>query len=99
MAPTYPAVAQTLLTHCRKYRQGEVDLEILKGEIWSAASQVSIPEERALREFLQQAEGRLDMIQFTVDEAEVERASLEIVEAIEARLVAYLVDSDGGTTR
>ena len=97
--PTYPSVAERLLAHCREYRQGKEDLATLKAEIWSAASQVSIPEERALREFLQQAEGRLDMIQFTVDEVEVQRASLEVLETIEARLMAYLGDADHGTAR
>lgn len=96
MAPTYPAVAQHLLALCRRYLQGIEDLETLKAEIWSAASQVSIPEERTLREFLQQSEGRLDMIQFTVDGPEVRRASMEVVGAIEARLVAYLTGPDTG---
>jgi hypothetical protein len=94
VAPSYPAIAENLLAHCRKYRHGVEDLKSLQAEVWSAASQVSIPEERALREFLQQAEGRLDIIQFTVDEAEVERASLETVEAIEGRLSAYLAEPD-----
>ena len=99
MAPTYPALAEHLLNQCRKYRHGDIDLEILKAEIWSAASEVSIPQERALREFLQQAEGRLDMIQFTVDEAAVEQASQQIVETIEERLIAYLADGNTGSAK
>lgn len=99
MDPTYPGVAERLLTHCRRYRHGSEELESLKAEIWSAASQVSIPEEHELREFLQQAEGRLDMIQFTVDESELKDAVLAISKTIEARLVSYLADSDGRGTQ
>lgn len=96
MAPTYPAVAQHLLVLCRRYLEGKEDLETLKAEIWSAAAQVSIPEERTLREFLQRYEGRLDLIQFTVDGPEISRASMEVVGAVEALLVAYLADLDTG---
>jgi hypothetical protein len=90
LSPTYPGVAERLLACCREYRRRVEGLDVLKTDIWWAASQISVSEERVLREFLQQAEGRLDMIQFRADESEVGPSSLEVVATIEARLVSYL---------
>lgn len=99
MSPIYPDVAERLLARCMEYGRGVAGLDVLKTDVWWAASQISVPEERALREFLQQAEGRLDMIQFTVNESEVGPASFEVVASIEARLVPYLAGPETGTPR
>ena len=56
--------------------------------------EISIPQERAIRDFLQHAEGRLDMIQFTVDVEDVREAVLVAVAPIEARLLSYLAGDD-----
>ena len=56
--------------------------------------EISIPQERAIRDFLQHAEGRLDMIQFTVDVEDVHQAALVAVTTIEARLSSYLAGDD-----
>lgn len=82
----YPEVLRSLRDLCHRYRQGLVDIDELKAGIWSAAGQIVHVEERALREFLQSADGKLDMMQFTVDEASVFGESLKIVSAIERKL-------------
>ncbi|GAA1816009.1 hypothetical protein [Agromyces neolithicus] len=87
-------MAVQLLVRCREYRHRELDLDALKSEIWSAAAQIVVPDERVLRGFLQKVEGKLDMLQFTVDEPEIRQASLEVVAVIEARLASYLTDGD-----
>ena len=95
MAPTYPEVALRLMASCYEYRNGDDGLEILKVAVWSAAREISIPQERALRDFLQQAEARLDIIQFTLDAEDVREAALVAVTTIEARLSSYLAGDDG----
>ncbi len=90
MAPTYARVAQHLLACCSEYREGDGGLEALKSAVWNAAGEVRLPEERSLRDFLQRAEGQLDMIQFTVGADDVRAAVLEVVMALEARLRSYL---------
>ena len=94
MAPTFPESALCLLASCSEYRNGEYDLEVLKAAVWRAAMEISIPQERAIRDFLQHAEGRLDMIQFTVDVEDVREAALGAVAAIEVRLSSYLAGGD-----
>lgn len=95
MAPAYPEVALRLLACCSEYRNGDDGLEILKAAVWSAAREISIPRERTVRDFLQQAEARLDIVQFTVDTEDVREAALVVVTTIEARLSSYLVGDDG----
>lgn len=95
MAPTYPEVALRLMASCYEYRNGDDGLEILKAAVWSAAREISIPQERALRDFLQQTEARLDIIQFTLDAEDVREAALVAVTTVEARLSSYLAGDDG----
>lgn len=40
------------MASCYEYRNGDDGLEILKVAVWSAAREISIPQERALRDFL-----------------------------------------------
>ena len=94
MAPTYPESALSLLASCSEYRNGDCDFEVLKAAVWRAAMEISLPQERAIRNFLQHAEGRLDMIQFTVDVEDVSEAALVAVAVIEARLSSYLAGDD-----
>lgn len=95
MTPAYPEVALRLLACCSEYRNGDDGLEILKAAVWSAAREISIPQERAVRDFLQQAEARLDVLQFTVDADDVREAALVVVTTIEASLSSYLVGDYG----
>lgn len=94
MTPAYVDVVDRLLACCTEYREHKVGLEGLKAAVWATAREMSNPEERDMHEFLQRAEGRLDMIQFTVDAADVWGASIEVAATIEARLLAYLADGD-----
>lgn len=94
MAPTYPDVARRLLVCCSAYRAGVDGLESLKSAVWGAATEISIPQERELREFLQRAEGRLDMIQFTVDAENIREETFAVVAEIEARLLSYLAEEE-----
>jgi hypothetical protein len=94
MGPIYPAVAEELLSRCQEYRTHRRELESLKQDIWSAAAQISVPQERFIRDFLQRAEARLDIVQFTVDESQVRSASMEIVDEVETQLTAYLAGEE-----
>lgn len=85
MATQYAETLNALLQQIERFRCSDLSLDDLKSAIWEAARVVSSHEERALRDALQQAEGRLDMIQFTVNEPGVRAEALKLVDAIEAR--------------
>ena len=90
VAATYPEVARSLLERCAEYRQQVIDLAALKATVWAAANEIVIPQERETHDFLQRAEGRLDMVEFTVDDEQSFPATIEIVREIEERLTRYL---------
>jgi hypothetical protein len=82
----YPDVLRRLLEATRVYRRREMQLATYKAVLWQAAEDIVAVEERSLREFLQAAEGKLDVIQFTTDEAELFNATLPTLESMEERL-------------
>lgn len=86
MATLYPDMLRKLKLGCGRYRAKLLGIEDLKALVWEAASTMVAPQERELREFLQWAEGQLDMIQFTTDDAEDFARSLEIVGRLDAKL-------------
>jgi hypothetical protein len=80
-----PGRSRPLVTPSRNLI-GALDLDGLKALVWEAASTIVAPQERQLRDFLQWAEGQLDMLQHTTDDAELFARSLEIVGRLEAKL-------------
>lgn len=94
----YKSAAAALIDSCNAYRDREMTLPALKARVWEAAQSIVAIEEKALRSFLQQAEGRLDMVEHTRDEDEVFAATLRIVREIEDELRAYLADDDADAT-
>jgi hypothetical protein len=91
MATLYAEALAGLLERIDRFRRSDLSLDDLKSAIWEAARVVSSHEERALRDSLQQAEGRLDMIQFTVEEPGVRIEALKILDAVEARVRAAML--------
>lgn len=83
MATIYPTVLDEVERTCEEYRRRSLTLNDLKAALWKAASEVVAHDERSLRSFLQWAEGQLDMIQFTTDDAYLYGRTLEIVERVE----------------
>jgi len=84
MATLYPSVLDELQRACEQYRNHSLTMDGLKAAVWKAASEVVAHEERELRDHLQQAEGQLDVIQFTTNESEIFDHSLGVVDRIEA---------------
>jgi hypothetical protein len=83
MATIYPTVLDEVERACGEYRRRSLTLDELKAALWKAASEVVAHDERSLRAFLQWAEGQLDMVQFTTDDAYLYGRTLEIVERVE----------------
>lgn len=83
MATNYPQILNEVERACGEYRRKAQTLDELKATLWRAASEVVAHEERSLRDFLQWAEGQLDMIQYTTDDAKLHGQTLEIVERVE----------------
>ncbi len=80
----YDDILTKLYNDCEKYRNHISDMDELKTAVWQAAQSLANFEEKELRYFLQQAEGRLDMIQFTSEN--IFEDSLEIVSEITEKI-------------
>lgn len=88
MPTVYPDQVKAVLRACLSYQDGKIELDELKAEIWDGVQAVVAVEEAEFRRFLQSAEGRLDMIQFTTED--VRASALDVVREIEARVRAHL---------
>lgn len=88
MPTIYPDQVRAVLKACLAYQDGKVDLDELKARIWEGAQAVVAVEEAEFRRFLQSAEGKLDVIQFTAED--VRDSVLDVVRKIEARVRAHL---------
>ncbi|MBX3375132.1 MAG: hypothetical protein KF817_14985 [Phycisphaeraceae bacterium] len=88
MPTIYPDQVRAVLKACLAYQDGNVDLDELKARIWEGAQAVVAVEEAEFRRFLQSAEGKLDVIQFTAED--VRDSALDVVRKIEARVRAHL---------
>tara|TARA_B100001248_G_scaffold66390_1_gene46630 strand:- start:171 stop:437 length:267 start_codon:yes stop_codon:yes gene_type:complete len=71
---------------CSLFRQGEISAEAFQGDVWTAASAIVHIDEISLRNFLENAEGDIDTIRFTVDTDKERDAILKVVAKIEERL-------------
>lgn len=83
MATIYRMVLDDVERSCKEYRRRALTLDELKADLWKAASQVVAHDERSLRSFLQWAEGQLDIIQFTTDDAHIYDRTVEIVDQVD----------------
>jgi hypothetical protein len=79
----YPQAVARARTACLDYRARRIGIEQLQTAIWSTSQEIVAVEEKELRRFLQNAEGRLDMLRFTVDQALLFERTLELVGEIE----------------
>jgi hypothetical protein len=66
----------------QQYRSGTASLDELKARVLATAERVTEYDRRALRTFLLDAEGRLDMIQFTTDSNRVYTKTLPVVDEL-----------------
>lgn len=84
----YEKTISNLLTSTKNYKQKKIKLDEYQLSIWRAASEIVLIEEKELRNFLQKAEGKLELLRFTVDENMIDtfEPSLKIVSEIEKRL-------------
>lgn len=80
-------VLNNLLNDCKKYKEHIIGTEDLKTSVWETARTLSGTDEKDLRDFLRQAEGQLDMIQFTCEDVFEESLGIvsEIMEKIDVR--------------
>jgi len=88
----YQKELKNLLTVCEKYRKKHLGTEELKNSVWQTARTITDTEGEELRNFLQQAEGELDMVQFTCEDVFGE--SLRIVSEITEKITPMLVKEE-----
>jgi hypothetical protein len=75
-----------LLSKVREYREGKTDLDDLQKTLWGTAQALTNYEARRLRQELQDAEGRLESIRFTVDTDRVGGEVLRLLDDVEAKV-------------
>ena len=81
-----PDTVQNVSEACEQYRRREVSEEQLQQCVWNAVQLVVAIEDKELRTFLKRAEGKLELLRFTVDSARLYEESLAVVAEIERRL-------------
>lgn len=75
-----------LLSKLHQFRERTVTLDELQASLWGTAQALTAREDRWLREQLQDAEGRVELIRFTKEEALIWDEVLNIVESVEIAL-------------
>ena len=82
----YPDVIQDIRRACQAYRDDRVLLTDLQTAISSGANAIVAVEENRLRQYLDDTEGRLELIRFTTNAADVRRAALIVIGELEVEL-------------
>jgi hypothetical protein len=82
----YPRTVARVKAACVEYRSGLIGVEQLQFAIWNASQEIVAVDERELRNYLQNAEGSLELLRFTVDETSLPGKALEVIAGIEDHL-------------
>ena len=85
---TYPNVARDLVEACDDFVEGRIGLGEFQSWVLNVADQIALVDERDVREYLESAEGELEMIRFTSDE--VLREARRVAAEIRARMLDYI---------
>jgi len=86
----YPEIMADVAEACELYRREIIREEELQRCLWKAVQTIVAIEEKELRDFLQRAEGQIELLRFTVDRDCLYRNTLATVEEIEMRAKEYL---------
>jgi len=73
-----------LLSKLVQFREGAIGLDELQTILWGTAEALTSREDRRLRELLQAAEGRVELIRFTVAESRAIDEIRCVVDVIDA---------------
>jgi hypothetical protein len=77
---------RSLLEIIDRFERGEVRVEVLQAAVRMAEDSVTEHDLRDLRNFLRSAEGKLDMIRFTVERDRVFEEALKVAKDIGVRV-------------
>lgn len=94
MATVYPDFVRGVIDACLAYQAHKISLDALKSEIWKGAMAIASVQEADFRHFLQAAEGRLDILQFTTED--VRTAVIPIVREILDAAHNHMEDDSSG---
>jgi hypothetical protein len=79
----YPEALLELKQGCTRYRRKAIREEELQSCLWKAVQTIVAVEEKELRDYLRSAEGRVELLRFTVNQNQVYEEVLKLVEEIE----------------
>ena len=77
----------------QRYEAEKASLDELKATILATAERVTEYDRRALRRFLLEVEGRLDMIQFTTDSNRIHATTLPVLDELKQAIERDEADS------
>jgi hypothetical protein len=86
MSTELSAPLKSLLETIDRLARGEVDVEVLQAAVRLAEDSVTEHELRDLRKYLQSAEGKLELIRFTVDSNHVVAEALKVAQDVGSRV-------------
>lgn len=86
----YIHAIKKLLEASQQYKRKEIGLEEYQNIVWGTAEVIVLVDEKDLRCFLQNSEGDLELIRFTVNSNKIFDESLKIVQQIEERALKEL---------
>jgi len=82
-----------LLLKLEEFRRSAIGVDELQKVLWGTAQGLSAHQDRKLREHLQDAEGRVEQIRFTVDQSRAMGEIAVVVDAVAAVLRSELAPS------
>ena len=79
----YPHALERVKTACLDYQSRRIGVEQLQTAIWNESQQITALEEKEFRQFLQDSEGELDLLRYTVDEQFLFERAMQVVTQIQ----------------
>ena len=79
-----------LLSKLRQFREQKTTLDELQTTLWGTAQALTSREDKRLREQLQDAEGRMELIRYTVEKEQIGEEVRKVLEAVESAINANI---------
>jgi hypothetical protein len=86
MGKRFAPELEQLLVKCGEFRMGRIAVEDLQAALWGTAEALTARDDRRLRERLQDTEGRMELVRFTVEKARIFDEVLKILDSLESEV-------------
>ncbi|AYL64890.1 MULTISPECIES: hypothetical protein [Citrobacter freundii complex] len=83
----YPEVIASLTQACNNFLNGEITVQMVQSEIYSAENQIVALDEKWLRSMLFDTENEIELLIYTVDESQLVNAVKPLIQKILDKIV------------